>query len=42
MNNAFHGFDCGLGEMMMFEFHCVGELGRSGGFCHNCVAAVVL
>ena len=26
----------------MSEFYCVGDLGRSGGFCHNCVALVVL
>ena len=43
MDNAIHGCDCGLGEMMMMtEFNCVGYLGRLGGFCHNCVASVVL
>ena len=26
----------------MSEFNRVGDLGRSGGFCHNCVATVVL
>ena len=26
----------------MSEFYCVGDLGLSGGFCHNCVAPVVL
>ena len=31
-----------MGEMMMSEFYCVGDLGLSGGFCHNCVASVVL
>ena len=39
---AVHWCDCGLGEMMMSEFYCVGDLGRSGGFCHNCVALLVL
>ena len=42
MENAVHWCDCGLGEMMMSEFYCVGDLGRLGGFCHNCVASVVL
>ena len=37
-----HWCDCGMGEMMMYEFNCVGDLGRLGGFCHNCVACVVL
>ena len=42
MENEVHGCDCGLGEMMMSEFNCVRDLGRSGGFFHNCVASVVL
>ena len=42
MDNAVHGCDYGMGDMMMSEFNCVRELGRSGGFCHNCVASVVL
>ena len=42
MDNAVHWCDCGMGEMMMSEFCCVGDLGRLGGFCHNCVALVVL
>ena len=42
MDNAVHGCDGGLGEMMMSEIHCVGDLCHLGGFCHNCVAAVVL
>ena len=42
MENAVHGCDCGLGDIMMSEFNCIGDLGRSGGFCHNCVASVVL
>ena len=42
MENAVHGCDCGLGEIMMSEFNCVGYLGRSGVFCRNCVASVVL
>ena len=28
--------------MMMSKLNCVGDLGRSGVFCHNCVALVVL
>ena len=31
-----------MGEVMMPELHCVRYLCRAGGFCHNCVAAVVL
>ena len=42
MDDAVHWCDCGLGYMMMSEFYCIGDLGRSGGFCHNCVASVVL
>ena len=42
MENAVHGCDGGLGEVMMSELHCVGDLCRAGAFCHNCVAAVVL
>ena len=42
MENAVHCCDCGLVETMMSEFYCVGDLGRSGGFFHNCVASVVL
>ena len=42
VENAVHGCDGGLGEMMMSEFHCFRDLGRSGVFFHNCVAAVVL
>ena len=42
MDNAVHWCDCGLVEMMMSELYCVGELGRLGGFFHNCVALVVL
>ena len=42
MENAFHGCDCGLGEVIMSELHRVGDLCRSGGFCHNCGAEVVL
>ena len=42
MDNAVHWCDFGLGEMMMSEFYCVGDLGRSGGLCHNYVASVVL
>ena len=42
MDNAVHGCDGGLGDVMMYELHCVGDLCCTGGFCHNCVAAVVL
>ena len=42
MDNAVHWCDCGMCELMMSEFYCVGDLGRSGGFCHHCVAPVVL
>ena len=42
MDNAVHWCDCGMCEVMMSEFYFVGDLGRSGGFCHNCVAPVVL
>ena len=41
MDNAVHGCDGGMGEVMMPELHCVRDLCRAGGFCHNCVAAVV-
>ena len=42
MDNAVHGCDVGLGEVMMPKFHCVRYLCRMVSFCHNCVAAVVL
>ena len=42
MDNVVHWCDCGLCEVMMSEFYCVGDLGRSGGFCQNYVAPVVL
>ena len=42
MDNVVHGYEGGLGEVMMPELHCVGDLCRTGGFCHNCVAEVVL
>ena len=42
MENAVHWCDCGLYEVMMSELYCVGDLGLSGSFCHNCVATVVL
>ena len=42
MENAVHGCDSGLGEVMMPELHRVRDLCRACGFCHNCVAAVVL
>ena len=42
MDNAVHGCDGGLGEVIMPELHCVGYLCCAGGFCHNCVAALVL
>ena len=42
MENAVHGCDCGLAEMMMYEFNCVRDLGRLGGFLHNYVESVVL
>ena len=42
MDNAVHGCDCGLSEVMIPEIHCVGYLCRVCGFCHNCVAEVVL
>ena len=42
MDNAVHGCDGGMGEIMMSELHCVGDLCCVGGFCQNCVAAVVM
>ena len=42
VDNAVNGCDCGMGEMMISEFNCVGDLGRSGGFFHNFMASVVL
>ena len=42
MDNVVHGCNGGLGEVMMSELHCVGGLCSAGGFCHNCVAVVVL
>ena len=42
VDNAVHGCDVGIGEIMMSEFHCVGDLCRSGRFFHNYVAVVVL
>ena len=42
MENAFHGCEGGLGEVMMSELHRVRDLCQSGGFCHNFVAPVVL
>ena len=42
MDNVVHGRAGGMGEVMMSELHCVGDLCRLGGFCHNCVAVVVL
>ena len=42
MENEVHGCDGGLGEVMMSELHCVRDLCRSGGFCYNYVAEVVL
>ena len=42
MGNAVHGCDCGMSEMMMPELHYVCDLCRACGFCHNCVAVVVL
>ena len=42
MDNAVHGCDVRLGEVMISELHCVEDLCRAGGFCHNCVAVVVL
>ena len=42
MDNVVHGCDGGLSEVMMPELHCVRDLCRANGFCHNCVAAVVL
>ena len=42
MDNVVHWCDYGLCEVMMSEFNCVGDLGRSGGFFHYCVASVVL
>ena len=42
VDNAVHWCDCGLGEMMMSELYYVGDLGHSGGFCHNFVASVLL
>ena len=42
VDNAVHWCDCGMGEMMIYEFYCVGNLGSYGGFCHNCVTLVVL
>ena len=42
MDNAVDGCYGGMGDMMMSELHCVADLCSSGGFCQNCVAAVVL
>ena len=42
VDSAVHGCDGGLGEVMVSELHCVGDLCRMGDFFHNCVAAVVL
>ena len=42
MDNAVHGCDGGLGEVMMSELHCVRDLWRAGGFFQNFVAAVLL
>ena len=42
MDNAVYGCDGGLGEMMISEFHCVGDLCRLVGFFRYCVEAVVL
>ena len=42
MGNAVHWCDCGMSEVMMSEFYCVGELGLLGGFCHNCMVPVLL
>ena len=42
MDNAVHGCDYGLSETMMPELHCVSDLCPVCGFCHNCVAEVVL
>ena len=42
MENVVHCCGCGLGEVSMSEFYYVIYLGRSGGFCHNCVTLVVL
>ena len=42
MDDVVHWCDCGMGEIMMSGFYCVGDFGRSSGFCHNCVALVVL
>ena len=42
MDSVVHGCDGGLGEAMMSELHCVGDLCRAGGFCHNYVASLVL
>ena len=42
MDNAVNWCDCGMGEVMMSELYFVGDLGRLVGFCHNCVAPVVL
>ena len=41
MDSVVHGCDGGLGEVVMSELHCVGDLCRAGGFCHNCVASLV-
>ena len=42
MDNAVHGCEGGLGEVMMSKLQCVGDFSRSGGFCHNFLAEVVL
>ena len=42
MGIAVHWCDCVLREVIISEFYCVGDLGRWGGFFHNCVAPVVL
>ena len=42
MDNANHGCDGGMSEVMMPERHCVRDLCRACGFFHNCMEAVVL
>ena len=42
MDNAVHGCDGGMGEVMIPELHCVRYLCRAGSFCHNCVSVIVL
>ena len=42
MNNAVHGCDGGMSEVMMPELHRVRYLCRDCGFFHNCMAAVLL